>query len=249
MKVSIILMGYNGEKYISKALESIKNQTYRNIELFAYDHGSQDKTMEIIKDYALHNPCNVLSYDRNPELDFKYTWARPVNETVKLCSGDLVYLMGQDDILDKNFILNNVVEFLNNSWIELFQSDIWWFNAHKEISIRDVHPHGWRYKNREELKRQMTQRCVVNSPSVMYSKKVLNDVGPWDGTYMNAADYEWFLRAIDKGYHIYNSEKFLGMFYGAHEKQATTESQKYKDGCDESKLKGFYKAKWETANT
>ena len=47
--VSIITPVYNGEKYIEKCIESVLNQTYKNLEMIIVDDGSIDNSENIIK--------------------------------------------------------------------------------------------------------------------------------------------------------------------------------------------------------
>ena len=49
--VSICLPIYNGEKFLQEALDSIKNQTYENIELIVSDDNSIDNSIEIINNF------------------------------------------------------------------------------------------------------------------------------------------------------------------------------------------------------
>ena len=49
--VSVIIVVYNGEKYIQEALESVLNQTYKDIELVVADDGSTDNTRKIVEKY------------------------------------------------------------------------------------------------------------------------------------------------------------------------------------------------------
>ncbi|WP_087036150.1 glycosyltransferase family 2 protein [Thermococcus litoralis] len=49
--VSVIIPTYNSEKTIRRCLESIKNQTYKNVEIIVVDNFSEDKTVEICKEY------------------------------------------------------------------------------------------------------------------------------------------------------------------------------------------------------
>ena len=50
-KVDVLLATYNGEKYLRKQIDSILNQTYKNINLIISDDCSKDKTKEILKEY------------------------------------------------------------------------------------------------------------------------------------------------------------------------------------------------------
>ena len=54
-KVAIIMSTYNGEKYLGQQLESILQQTYRNIDIFVRDDGSTDGTLAILYKYANKN--------------------------------------------------------------------------------------------------------------------------------------------------------------------------------------------------
>lgn len=54
--ISIALCSYNGEKYISKQLTSIINQTYKNLEIIIVDDCSNDQTVSIIKAFLSSDP-------------------------------------------------------------------------------------------------------------------------------------------------------------------------------------------------
>lgn len=66
-KISIILPTFNVEKYITKALESCINQTFKDIEIIVVDDCGSDKSIDIAKEYAkkderikiIHNEKNL----------------------------------------------------------------------------------------------------------------------------------------------------------------------------------------------
>ncbi len=50
-KVAVVLSTYNGEKYVKNQIDSILNQTYKNIEIYVRDDGSKDRTIDVLKEY------------------------------------------------------------------------------------------------------------------------------------------------------------------------------------------------------
>ena len=64
-KVLILLSAYNGEKYIKEQLDSIINQTYKNIDIYIRDDGSSDNTLKILKEYAKKKKNIKVEYGKN----------------------------------------------------------------------------------------------------------------------------------------------------------------------------------------
>ena len=92
-KVSVIMCTYNGERYLSKQLDSILNQTYPIFELYIQDDCSSDSTIEIIQGYQKKYP--VIHYSVNPE-------QKGVNDNfysaMEEAKGDYIAIADQDDI-------------------------------------------------------------------------------------------------------------------------------------------------------
>lgn len=51
--ISVIIPIYNSEKYLKRCIESVLNQTYKNLEILLVDDGSTDTSLEICKNYEL----------------------------------------------------------------------------------------------------------------------------------------------------------------------------------------------------
>lgn len=108
-KVSIIIPIYNVEKYLSKLIESVLNQTYKNIEIILVDDGSPDKCPSIMDEYAklderiiaIHKKNGGVSSARNAGLD--------------IASGDFIMFVDGDDYVDADYVdyFLNLVEKSN----------------------------------------------------------------------------------------------------------------------------------------
>jgi glycosyltransferase involved in cell wall biosynthesis len=89
--VSLIIPIYNGEKYIVETLNSVINQTYKNIEILCIIDGTKDQSKELIE--ALADPrISVIEQENHGA-----TWTR--NMAINLVSGKYVWFLDQDDNL------------------------------------------------------------------------------------------------------------------------------------------------------
>ncbi len=96
--VSIALATYNGEKYLVEQLETLVNQTYKNLEIIVSDDGSTDGTLQILKNYA-EKYSNFFVYKNEVAHGIK----RNFENALKYCKGEYIAFSDQDDIwiLDK----------------------------------------------------------------------------------------------------------------------------------------------------
>ncbi|WP_303860806.1 glycosyltransferase [Alkalibaculum bacchi] len=94
--ISVIMPIYNTQSYIREALESILNQSKKNIELIAINDGSTDKSGDIAKEYA-NTYSNILYLE---QVNKGQGAARNVG--LKNARGKYVYFMDSDDILENS---------------------------------------------------------------------------------------------------------------------------------------------------
>jgi len=97
--VSIAMATYNGELYLKEQLDSILDQTYNNLEIIICDDLSNDKTIEIIKEYQKLD-SRIQLYINETNLGFKNNFEKAIS----LCKGDFIALADQDDIWEENKI-------------------------------------------------------------------------------------------------------------------------------------------------
>ena len=101
-KVSIIVPIYNSEKYLSQCLNSIINQTYKNLEIILVDYGSIDTCGEIIKEYEKNDSRIITLFQKN----FGAPSAR--NKGIEIATGTFIMFFDSDDELYEDAIENLV---------------------------------------------------------------------------------------------------------------------------------------------
>ncbi|WP_163193249.1 glycosyltransferase family 2 protein [Clostridium thermarum] len=93
-KVSIIMPSLNVVKYIEQCMESVINQTLKDIEIIAVDAGSTDGTLEILRKYELHdNRVQIIHSD-------KKSYGYQVNLGISRANGDYIGIVETDDYID-----------------------------------------------------------------------------------------------------------------------------------------------------
>ena len=98
MKVSVIVPVYNTEKYLEKCLDSIVNQTYKDIEIIIINDGSTDNSSKIINKYV-DKYSNIVYKEIT---NHGQGYAR--NLGIKLSSGDYIMFLDSDDYVDVDII-------------------------------------------------------------------------------------------------------------------------------------------------
>lgn len=105
IKISIVTVCYNAERYIENVFLSVKFQTYSNIEYIVVDGESNDGTLDVIKKYEgvisrwISEPDNGV-YDA-------------MNKALDLATGDFLLFLGADDHFISYDTISNAVQFMN----------------------------------------------------------------------------------------------------------------------------------------
>ncbi len=96
--ISVIVPIYNVEKYIYKSVESVRNQTYHNLEIILVDDGSQDNCGSIADEFAKKDKRIKVIHKENGGLSD----AR--NAGLCIASGRYIYFFDSDDLMTSNLI-------------------------------------------------------------------------------------------------------------------------------------------------
>ena len=130
IKISVIIPIFNAEKYISDCLESIINQTLKDIEIILINDGSNDKTEQIIKEYAKKDKRIIILKQKNKGAGA----AR--NRGIQISKGEYISFIDSDDMFHFKTLeisYENLIKF--NSDIVLFYGKK--FKHKKDIIINE----------------------------------------------------------------------------------------------------------------
>jgi glycosyltransferase involved in cell wall biosynthesis len=132
-KFSILIPTYNRANLLRRTIDSVLSQEFDNFEIIVNDNASVDSTKEVIKSYddnRIRYHCNQrnLGYPGNLE------------EARKKAVGDIIYLLGDDDILSKNALMKTYNAFLINGNIGAVTRPYFWFNNDPKVPVREESP-------------------------------------------------------------------------------------------------------------
>lgn len=110
VKVSVTMAAYNCEEFVSKAIESVQNQTFEDFEFIIFNDASTDGTSDILDKYALEDKrIVVVNNDENQGLSYCR------NESLKISKGKFILFLDADDIFHKKLLEKAITKAENEN--------------------------------------------------------------------------------------------------------------------------------------
>ena len=243
--VSVIIPAYNAEKYIQECLDSVLNQTYKNVELIIVNDGSRDGTKGILEEYSSHHSNIQVIHTENGGV------SRARNIGLEHVNGDYVMFLDSDDLL-----ATNAIEILlediktNNADIAagLMNSDV----GMNTVSLESTTTFVW--KDTQGIEKALEDHpFTYSSCAKLFKREVVKDVRFMEGRKIHEDSYFVFCallnqpRVVARNVHIYKyrsnedsashaafSEKYFDILYFAKEKWKAIE-EKYPHLLDKAK--------------
>ena len=103
--ITVIIPIYNVSKYLKNCLESVINQTYKNLEIICINDGSTDNSLQILKEYKERDERIIIIDKKNAGVSA----AR--NDGIEKASGEYLFCVDGDDYIDEDFF----EKFYNNA--------------------------------------------------------------------------------------------------------------------------------------
>ncbi|MDG2372200.1 MAG: glycosyltransferase family 2 protein [Flavobacteriaceae bacterium] len=179
MKVSIITISYNSVNTIQGTLESVLNQTYKNIEHIVIDGNSNDNTVSICKNYS--HLFKIISEKDKGVYD-------AFNKGLKIASGDIVGFLNSDDIFYNIDSLKTIVDEFDTNTDAVF-GNLKFYNKKNKV-IR-------KWISKPYKKGAFERAWMPPHPTFYCRKSIYNELGFYNDSFKIAGDFELMLRFIE----------------------------------------------------
>ncbi len=170
--ISVIVPVYKVEKYLDKCVNSILNQSYKNIEVILVDDGSPDKCPEMCDNYQKKDKRIKVIHKQNGGLSD----AR--NEGIKLAKGKFITFVDSDDYIHKELI-SVLYENLHNYQCDISCCELLSFKREEECKNIKVSDQNVIVYDRDEyIKKYMkigSQTIEYYAPTKLFKKEVLRE--------------------------------------------------------------------------
>lgn len=217
-KITIVTVTYNCVNSIQNTIESIKKQTYPNIEYIIKDGGSIDGTLEIIKNYQidLFESCKDSGI------------FNAMNRAIELATGDWIIFINSGDCLFDENVIENIFDNEYNGNVGVIYGN----TLTSEGQLKDV-PF---FLNKKRFKQMgiCHQSLFVRTD---LAKKFM-----FDESYKVAADYNMIMNIYKCGYEFVSKDIFVSTYdlYGFSEVNRILQMKEEARICDAEHSLSFY---------
>ena len=215
--VSVVIPAFNMEKYLSRSIESILNQTFKNMEVIVIDDASTDNTSKIAEEYV-DRGVDIFQLEKNGGV------ANALKTGFEIANGEFItFLSADDEYLDPQKTEQQVIEMLKHQSDWSYYHDFFiGENTQQMIKCKPSFIPHFRFLDRyiscdyDMLFMSLLFQNPINSSSLMISRDCLNNGGNWDPRWKNAdPDGDLILRYCIEGM---KPHMILGapLFYRTH---------------------------------
>ena len=204
-RVSVIIPTFNRSQKVVRAVRSVINQRFKDIEIIVVDDGSVDNTAKALSKYM-----SLIEYIKQP-VNKGVSAARNIG--IKSATSPWIAFLDSDDYWLKEKLYVQM-EFINkNPDTVACQTEEIWIRKGRRVNPKEKHK-----KRSGNIFRQSLKLCLVSPSSVILKSSLFGDVGLFDETLPAAEDYDLWLR-ISYRYPIYLIDKELVVKEGGHADQ------------------------------
>ncbi len=204
--VSVGVITYNSAEYLLETLESIKNQTYKDIELIISDDKSTDETINIAKTWIEANKdrfikCTIVEPENNTGITMN------CNRGILKSNGDYIKLIAGDDILLENCI-EDLLNFCMSNNLEFAYGVVIPFTTNgdkkyeNKLTIGEKVASEFMKLDLNNQYKSLLQEYSLPTTSLFIRREFMFNIGLYDEKYKMMEDYPFAVKVLSMGYKI-----------------------------------------------
>lgn len=192
--ISVVMVNYNHDDYLEEAVLSVINQTYQNWELILVDDGSTDRSCEIIRSFK-DERIKPVFLEKNSHICIA------TNEGFSRVKGQYIARLDSDDVWESDKLEKQMQYFKDNQDMSICFTKLKIIDENsKTVDRHDAEDLYNLYDNRQEDRYSWLRffffygNSLIQS-SVLMKTEVVRKIGGFNLAYMQAHDFEFFIRA------------------------------------------------------
>lgn len=182
MKVSIITVCYNSDKYLQDCINSVKSQDYKDIEYIVVDGKSTDRTLDIIT----KNRASITHFISEPDRGMYDA----INKGIKLATGDIVGILNSDDMYASTDTVKKIVECFEKTETDSVYGNLVYIDP---VNVNKV-TRFW--KGKHYNRNHFRYGWMPAHPTFYVRRELIDKYGFYENHFYTAADYEFMARYL-----------------------------------------------------
>lgn len=182
MKVTIITVTYNSEKYLEDCIRSVLSQDYTDLEYIIIDGKSSDGTLSIIKKYESQISHWISETDRG--------MYDAINKGMAIATGDVVGILNSDDILASDDVVRKIAEAFQQQQTDTIYGDLEYVDPDDLNKIYRV------WKGKPYNRNMFRWGWMPAHPTFYIKRELVAKFGGYENHFYSAADYEFMSRYL-----------------------------------------------------
>lgn len=205
--VSIVVTNRNNERFIGACLNSLRHQTYKNIELIVVDDASSDNSRHVIRSWKRRYKSTLAHRMITLYLPRNIGFAGAVETALYLAKGEYIAMQDGDDLSLPRRIETQVNFLRKHRSISVVGTNYVSFRNGK--SHQFTHPHWMAFRPSEIRRRYHRGQHCISHGTVMMRGRVFDKIGGPTRRMKGAEDYETIAKCIEAGYRVANLKTVL----------------------------------------
>jgi len=216
-KVSVIIPVYNVEEYLRECLDSVLNQTLKEIEVICVDDGSTDNSLNILKEYA--NKDNRITIISRENKGVGYSR----NQGIECSKGDFLAFMDPDDYYPTLDVLTCLYNGTIKGKAKICGGSLIVFDENREQEIKRTDYYN--YFTKDKLISYNDFQYDYGFQRYIYETKLIKDNYIYFPNYRRFQDPPFMVQAMIAAQNLYVLEKYVYAYRWAHKEVNWTEEK------------------------